>query len=105
MAQMIERYPELKVYKNDLKIPDGLYRTDPDRCCGLLKVEPTSRVIKKMGATCWVTGLRCTEGRTRTQITTNGNGRSGRWVGTSKCGGECGIHTRRLKENVDGGEI
>jgi hypothetical protein len=23
--------------------------------------------------------------------------RAGRWVGTSKCGGECGIHTRPLK--------
>jgi len=23
--------------------------------------------------------------------------RNGRWVGTSKCGGECGIHTKRLK--------
>jgi hypothetical protein len=23
--------------------------------------------------------------------------RAGRWIGTSKCGGECGIHTRLLK--------
>ena len=23
--------------------------------------------------------------------------RDGRWIGTSKCGGECGIHTKRLK--------
>lgn len=150
MHQIIERYPELKVYKNDVEIPEGLYRTDPDRCCGLLKVEPTSRAIKEMGVTCWVTGLRCTEGRTRsdyreveerdpgllklnpiliwkerevwqylalysvqvnpiykegyrsldcftcTQITSDENERSGRWVGTSKCGGECGIHTKPL---------
>ncbi len=26
--------------------------------------------------------------------------RSGRWIGTSKCGGECGIHTKILKENT-----
>ena len=26
-----------------------------------------------------------------------GDERSGRWVGSSKCGGECGIHTRPLK--------
>ncbi len=25
--------------------------------------------------------------------------RAGRWIGTSKCGGECGIHTRPLKGN------
>ena len=23
--------------------------------------------------------------------------RAGRWIGTSKCGGECGIHTKILK--------
>ena len=100
---------------------------------------------------CWVTGLRCTEGRTRvdfreveqrdrglqklnpillwterevwqylalngvpvnplysegyrslgcapcTQVSTGDNERAGRWIGTSKCGGECGIHTRPLK--------
>lgn len=151
MNQIVGRYPELKIYKNDVEIADQLYKTDPDTCCGLLKVEPTSRAIKEMGASCWVTGLRCTEGRTRTdykeveerdrgllklnpiliwkerevwqylalyevkvnpvylkgyrsldcwtctEITTDENERSGRWVGTSKCGGECGIHTRPLK--------
>ncbi len=109
------------------------------------------RAIEEMGVSCWVTGLRCTEGRTRTDyleleerdegllklnpilpwherevwqyialdqvpvnplygegyrslgcepcthITTGANERDGRWIGTSKCGGECGIHTRPLK--------
>jgi len=32
-----------------------------------------------------------------TKITNNDNERAGRWIGTSKCGGECGIHTRPLK--------
>ena len=32
-----------------------------------------------------------------TRITNDQNERAGRWVGTSKCGGECGIHTRPLK--------
>ena len=159
MFQEVERYPELKIYKNDVDIPEGLYRTDPNRCCDLLKVEPTSRAIREMEATCWVTGLRCTEGRTRTdykeveerdkgllklnpiliwkerevwqylavysvrvnpiyqegyrsldcftctQITTDENERAGRWVGTSKCGGECGIHTRPLKVNTEGDGI
>jgi phosphoadenosine phosphosulfate reductase len=103
-----------------------------------------------MGVKCWVTGLRCTEGRTRvdykevesrdegllklnpiliwnereiwqyialrkvdvnplyaegyrslgcgpcSKITTGDNERAGRWIGTSKCGGECGIHTQPL---------
>ncbi len=159
MNQGVARYPELKVYRSDVKIPDELYRTDPDRCCDILKVEPVKRAVEEMKVTCWVTGLRCTEGRTRTdfkeveerdkgliklnpiliwkerevwqylalyevkvnplykegyrslgcspctKITNEDNERAGRWIGTSKCGGECGIHTRPLKENVDGDGI
>lgn len=151
MKQQIAKYPELIVYQNDEKIPDKLYETDPDRCCELLKVKPTRKAIQEMGVRCWVTGLRCTEGRTRTdfkeveerdrgliklnpillwkerevwqylalhrvevnplyakgyrslgcapctKISTGNDERAGRWVGTSKCGGECGIHTRPLK--------
>ena len=38
-----------------------------------------------------------------TLITTDDNERAGRWLNTSKCGGECGIHTQPLKAvtNVD----
>jgi phosphoadenosine phosphosulfate reductase len=151
MNQEVARYPELKVFRNDAAIADRLYETAPDRCCDLLKVIPTRRAIEEMNVTCWVTGLRCTEGRTRvdfheveerdvglvklnpillwherevwqylalhqvpvnplyvegyrslgcapcTRITTDPNERAGRWIGTSKCGGECGIHTRPLK--------
>ncbi len=151
MLDEVRRYPELKVYSNDASIPDRLYETAPDRCCDILKVEPTRRAIDEMDVKCWVTGLRCTEGRTRvdfreveqrdldlvklnpiliwyerevwqylamnrvdvnplyaegyrslgcapcTKITTDANERAGRWIGTSKCGGECGIHTRPLK--------
>ena len=151
MAREIAQYPELKVYRNDEAIPDELYRTDPDRCCDILKVKPTRQAIEEMDVACWVTGLRCTEGRTRTdfqeieerdvgliklnpiliwherevwqylalhrvrvnplyaagyrslgcepctRISTGPDERAGRWLGTSKCGGECGIHTRPLK--------
>lgn len=151
MQQEVARYPELRVFHSDEPIPDELYRTDPDRCCDILKVEPTRRAIEEMEVACWVTGLRCTEGRTRTdfreveerdpgliklnpillwherevwqylalygvpvnplyakgyrslgcapctRITQDQNERAGRWIGTSKCGGECGIHTRPLK--------
>ena len=151
MRQTVAMYPELRVYENDVAIAEKLYETDPDRCCDILKVEPTRRAIEEMSVECWVTGLRCTEGRTRTdyqeieerdkglvklnpiliwherevwqylalyqvpvnplygqgyrslgcgpctRISTGDNERAGRWIGTSKCGGECGIHTRPLK--------
>lgn len=150
MAEEVARYPELRVFSNNEEIPDKLYETDPDRCCEILKVKPTREAIEKMGAKCWVTGLRCTEGRTRTdfkeveerdpgliklnpiliwyerevwqylalnkvpvnplygkgyrslgclpctKIAQGDDERAGRWVGTSKCGGECGIHTKPL---------
>ena len=157
MASEVARYPELQVFRNDAEIPDRLYETEPDRCCDILKVEPTRQAIREMDVGCWVTGLRCTEGRTRTdfqeveerdkgliklnpilvwyereiweylalygvsvnplykegyrslgcapctRISTGLDERAGRWVGTSKCGGECGIHTRPLKfEKGDG---
>ncbi len=159
MREEVARFPEMRVFRNDSEIPDELYKTDPNRCCDILKVEPTRRAISEMDITCWVTGLRCTEGRTRmdfkeieerdpgllklnpilvwrerevwqylalngvvvnplyaegyrslgcapcTRITQAGDERAGRWLGTSKCGGECGIHTRPLKVNMDGGGI
>ena len=158
MADQVARYPELRVFSNDGPIPDRLYETQPDRCCDILKVEPTRRAVREMNVSCWVTGLRCTEGRTRvdfreveqrdvglvklnpiliwyerevwqylamnkvdvnplyaegyrslgcapcTRISSDPNERAGRWLGTSKCGGECGIHTRPLKL-VDGAGI
>jgi phosphoadenosine phosphosulfate reductase len=151
MEQEIARYPELRVFSNEAAIPERLYETHPDKCCDILKVIPTRRAIEEMAVQCWVTGLRCTEGRTRvdfrevehrdegllklnpiliwyerevwqylalnkvdvnplyaegyrslgcgpcTKISTDPNERAGRWIGTSKCGGECGIHTRPLK--------
>lgn len=159
MKYMVTRYPELKVYKNDAIIPEELYKTDPDKCCYILKVLPTRWAIEEMDVRCWVTGLRCTEGRTRTdfkeveerdkgliklnpiliwkerevwqylaingikvnplyargyrslgcepctRITSEEDERAGRWIGTSKCGGECGIHTKPLKINMDGDGI
>jgi phosphoadenosine phosphosulfate reductase len=155
MKQVVAEYPELRVYRNDQPIPARLYETDPDLCCELLKVEPTRRAIAEMNAACWVTGLRCTEGRTRTdfqeieerdecltklnpiliwherevwqylaihkvpvnplyargfrslgcepctRIVASPDERAGRWSGTSKCGGECGIHTRPLRSDYE----
>ena len=151
MNEQVALYPEMKIFKNDSPQPDKLYLSDPDQCCDNLKVQPVRWAVEEMGVECWVTGLRCTEGRTRTDfleleerdqgllklnpillwherevweylalnsvqvnplysegyrslgcapctaISTGPDERAGRWLGTSKCGGECGIHTRPLK--------
>ncbi len=68
MEDTVERYPELCVFKSDSEIPDRLYENDPDACCDILKVIPTRQAIEDMKVACWVTGLRCTEGRTRTDF-------------------------------------
>ena len=155
MAEEVVRYPELKVFSSEEKITRKLYTTDPDKCCEILKVKPTRQAIREMEISCWVTGLRCTEGRTRTdfkeieerdvgliklnpiliwyereiwqylalnkvdvnplyaegyrslgcwpctKIAQGVDERAGRWIGTSKCGGECGIHTRPLKTAIN----
>lgn len=155
MYKTVQRYPEIRVFKNEQSIENRLYEKDPDKCCYLLKVLPTRWAIEEMNVSCWVTGLRCTEGRTRvdfreieerdkgliklnpillwkerevwqylalnkvdvnplyargyrslgcepcTKITTAEDERAGRWVGTKKQGGECGIHTKPLKGEPD----
>ena len=151
MRELVAQHPELRVFRNDSPQPEALYESDPDQCCYNLKVQPTRQAVEEMAVECWVTGLRCTEGRTRTdfeeiesrdkgliklnpiliwherevwqyialhqvpvnplykegyrslgctpctRIVGGSDERAGRWVGTSKCGGECGIHTRPLK--------
>jgi len=155
MYKTVSKFPEIKIFKNDQPIEEKLYQKNPDKCCYLLKVLPTRWAIEEMDVTCWVTGLRCTEGRTRvdfkeieerdkgliklnpillwkerevwqylalnkvdvnplyaqgyrslgcapcTKITTDDNERAGRWVGTNKQGGECGIHTNPLKGELN----
>jgi phosphoadenosine phosphosulfate reductase len=157
MNELVAQYPNnLTIYKSDRQVGE-LYKTDPDACCKILKVEPVRQAVEELNVECWITGLRCTEGRTRTEfreieerdhgliklnpillfhereiwqymainnvkvnplyaqgyrslgcapcthIATGDNERAGRWLGASKCGGECGIHTQPLKAltNVD----
>jgi phosphoadenosine phosphosulfate reductase len=42
---------------------DELWRTDPDACCGIRKVEPLKRVLGTMK--CWITGIRREQAPTR----------------------------------------
>ena len=140
---------KLKEYKSEKYVDPNLKKTNPDKCCYALKVEPTKQAVKNLNG--WITGLRNTEGRTRkdysiieengslikynpilswteldvwkyiaiyqipvhpwyklgyrsldcapcTHLISDDQGeREGRWMGTSKCGGECGIHTKILK--------
>ncbi|MFX1575738.1 MAG: phosphoadenylyl-sulfate reductase [Promethearchaeota archaeon] len=146
---------DLTVYMAQEEPIEGLWKTDPDRCCQIFKVEPTLRALDGLDA--WITGLRRTEGRTRTDyepvepcngtmkinpildwtetdiwrytavydvpvnpayrkgyrslgcspctkvVGDDESERAGRWQGTSKCGGECGIHT--MHKNGNGGKI
>lgn len=148
---------DITVYENkDAIVADDYYKSNPDECCRILKVEPTFWALSQLKADAWITGLRRTEGRTRTNymplekyIEIDGRQvfkvnpildwtetdiwkyfainqlpvhpyyaagyrslgcapctklvddaeteRAGRWLGTSKCGGECGIHTVHKK--------
>lgn len=146
---------DITVYMADKEPIEGLWKTDPDQCCHIFKIEPTLRALNGLDA--WITGLRRTEGRTRTDyepfepcngtmkvnpildwteldiwrytaiydvpvnpaykrgyrslgcapctvlVSDDETERAGRWVGTSKCGGECGIHTMHKKGN--GGKV
>lgn len=138
---------DIKEYMSKENVPLSLSETNPDECCRILKVEPMKQALKGLDA--WITGLRRTEGRTRTNydfieksevsgivkinpildweevdiwkyiamncipvhpwyimgyrslgcypctniIDDSETERAGRWQGTSKCGGECGIHS------------
>ena len=53
----------IKEYSSSKPIPDNLFKTNPDKCCQILKVEPIKKAVK--GLDCWICGLRNTEGRTR----------------------------------------
>lgn len=143
---IIEYTPLLSVEEQEQRYGADLYRADPERCCGIRKVEPMARALQDYDA--WITGLRRdeTEFRKHIQIVevqngvvkvnplanwteedvwnyTQSNGvpynplydqghrslgcwpctlagtwgrfeRAGRWAGTAKEGGECGIHLR-----------
>ena len=43
--------------------PDDLWRTDPDACCSVRKVQPLARALE--GRAAWLTGLRRVESATR----------------------------------------
>jgi phosphoadenosine phosphosulfate reductase len=142
--RVIEFTPRISVKEQERTLGADLYHTDPDRCCGIRKVEPMARALRNYNA--WITGLRRDETDHRKGIrvvevtdsmvkinplaawtaddiwnylrtnnvpynplydrgyvslgcrpctlagTWGRFERAGRWAGTSKAGGECGIH-------------
>lgn len=61
--RLVRRYGlELRSFR-PIDAPDRLWETDPDRCCGLRKVEPLERALADYGA--WITGIRREQSPTR----------------------------------------
>jgi len=136
-------------YKKSITSKD-LYKTDPNLCCQIYKVEPLANALEEMKLDAWMAALRASENPNRKgfkEVEKRGNiikinpilawteldvwrysalynvpqhplyrlgyrslgcepcsaitdenepERAGRWKATSKQGGECGIHTKRL---------
>ncbi len=60
----VERFaPLIPKEEMDKKYGPELYKRDPDKCCGILKVEPLKRALS--GLKCWITGLRRCESPAR----------------------------------------
>jgi phosphoadenosine phosphosulfate reductase len=150
--KLIEQLFPLNIKTYMCNDKEKIYLEDPDKCCDYYKVNQTREAIRDLKLDSWITGLRRTEGRTRTNydfienkggiikvnpildfteldvwryLAVNGipvnplykdgyrslgcepcstkekdeneTEREGRWQGTSKCGGECGIHTQVLR--------
>jgi phosphoadenosine phosphosulfate reductase len=61
--RLVEQYGlELKSFQ-PLEPIDRLWETDPDRCCGIRKVEPLERALA--GYDAWITGIRREQSPTR----------------------------------------
>src|SRR5262249_23933076 len=54
-----QRYDLNLTVMHPLIEPDDLWKTDPDECCAMRKVEPLARALD--GRSAWMTGLRRTE--------------------------------------------
>jgi phosphoadenosine phosphosulfate reductase len=62
-ARLVERYAlDLKSFRPIDPI-DRLWETEPDRCCGIRKVEPLERALR--GYDAWITGIRREQSPTR----------------------------------------
>ncbi len=71
--RLLERYglnlvriaPSLSLAEQAARHGADLWKTDPDLCCRLRKVEPLARALKEMGLAAWITGIRREQAPTR----------------------------------------
>jgi phosphoadenosine phosphosulfate reductase len=61
--RLVERYGLALKSVTPIDAPDRLWETDPDRCCGIRKVEPLERALR--GYDAWITGIRREQSPTR----------------------------------------
>jgi phosphoadenosine phosphosulfate reductase len=61
--RLVERYGVSLKTVRPIDAPDRLWETDPDRCCGIRKVEPLERALR--GYDAWITGIRREQSPTR----------------------------------------
>jgi phosphoadenosine phosphosulfate reductase len=58
-----ERWHNISLEEQAATYGDRLWKTDPDTCCGLRKVEPMRRALSTVD--CWVSGIRREDSATR----------------------------------------
>jgi phosphoadenosine phosphosulfate reductase len=64
-ARLVERYALAPKSFRPIDPIDRLWETDPDRCCGIRKVEPLERALR--GYEAWITGIRREQSATRAE--------------------------------------
>ena len=63
----VERFaPEMSLEEMERGYGPELWRTDPDRCCAIRKVEPLRKALSGLKA--WITGIRRDQGLTRKDV-------------------------------------
>ena len=73
--QMVDRYPHIKFINGGTTLTpeeqakqygDQLWKTDPDKCCKIRKVDPMAEVMADVDV--WITGLRRSQSITRANL-------------------------------------
>lgn len=62
-VRLISVRPRLTIAEQSKQFGPALFRTNPDQCCALRKVEPLNKALA--GYRAWASGIRRDEGRTR----------------------------------------
>ena len=60
-----DRFHNLTLEEQAAEYGDELWKSDPDACCGLRKVEPMRRALSSVD--CWVAGVRRGDSSTRSK--------------------------------------